>query len=332
MDFKYTNNKVSNYEKLPNAINYLKKSDPNILIDDKLAYQAIFLWAKTHGFFTVEMRNFLETNGEDMSTILSSLLLELTNVLSELDFSDFKVDVNDQFREMTQNDRRISLIVFILYTVNLSLSQSVKFNISFTSKNGLKAILEFIKDDQTLQKLLNIKITDFSLTQLYLINYIVLDIHSMSRYYEENAQKWVEFDVLNKLLKVGKLKPDSQLDAYVAISNIATDKQIETLTEIHNVIFALSEILNNCARDFEYNKFKRSVRQIFDDEKNVQNVEIHITTRKDGIGSSILTPLRGFYQLSVNNKLRSEIYFKNNTKENLKVICYILNLKHSIFN
>jgi hypothetical protein len=230
--------------------------------------------------------------------------------------------VNDQFREMTQNDRRISLIVFILYTVNLSLSQSVKFNISFTSRNGLKAILEFIKDDQTLQKLLNIKITDFSLTQLYLINYIVLDIHSMSRYYEENAQKWVEFDVLNKLLKVGKLKPDSQLDAYVAISNIATDKQIETLTEIHNVIFALSEILNNCARDFEYNKFKRSVRQIFDDEKNVQNVEIHITARKDGIGSSILTPLRGFYQLSVNNKLRSEIYFKNNTKENLKVICY----------
>jgi hypothetical protein len=319
-DFKFTFDASANFARLPNAINYLKTLDLTRLIDDKLGFQAMFLWSKTHGYYTKNFTKFLEQCAETASSLLGDILLELTNNINDINFNDIHVEVEDQYKDLSRNHKIISLITYVLYTVNLSLSQSVAFSINFAAHNGLKSLLRFLNDDNLLNRILNANLTDFSLTKLNLVNYVVLDLNSMSRYFEENSQKWIEFDALNVLLKVGTRKPDAQFDSFVAISNIATDKQIETLSEVHKIIHSLSDIVAKCSDDFRKGKFNRSTRQIVDDDKRPQNVEIHTTPRQDGITTTIITPLRAFYQLAVNNKLRTDIYFQNNMKDNLKVI------------
>ena len=54
--FKLDDMKLSENEKLANALDYLLSlNDPKVIIDDKLAYQAFFCWAKCALFFDQEM-------------------------------------------------------------------------------------------------------------------------------------------------------------------------------------------------------------------------------------------------------------------------------------
>lgn len=325
-DFEYTpGGWANNFPKLGPAIDYLKSLDLSQLLNDHKAFEAIFLWSKTHGYNTNDMSKYIETgkNAEIIGSLIGNILDEVSQHLNEIDFNDIYIELNDQKKVLPRNHLIMSLLTYLLYTVNLSLSASVVFNLNFTASNGLKACLRFLNpNDGILEKTLDATLKDFSLTNLNIVKYVLLDINAMSRNYEENATKWNELDALNILLNVAKMKSDAQFDAYVAISNIANDKQIESLNEVYTIVDLLVDMLKRGAADLNFGNFTRSSRQIIDQNRKPVYVEFLIVIRKDGIKSSIQTPLMALYRLAVNDALRSSIYFGSNIKNDIKVIYF----------
>lgn len=308
--FKISNYKLNTEQKLFNAIDYLTQLDAKTILTDKLAYEAIFLWGKFIMFQKVSVA--LEKKAEKT---LADVLFELARLTSKIDFTKFNIDPFDQCKELNENDRRVSLIAFVLYILNISFTQSAQFTINFLTRNGLRAHLKFIKNDELIQRLTNVNIVDFSLTEYNLLDYVVLNINALSKYSSNNLQLWVETNTLNILMNLAKLQASTEFDAFLAVSNIANDKQIESLTEIHAVVTKLCHFLKMCANDFRNDSFYREKRQIVENGE-ILDVEVYCI-HGEGISSSILVILRGLYKLSVNDALKSDIYFKNDIKEDL---------------
>lgn len=182
------------------------------------------------------------------------MLCELGDRLLDLDFTNFTIDIEHQENDsQTENDRLISLISFIMYIINITMIRSFQFSTLVARHSGIDAHLKFLKDDQVLEKILNVDLL-FMDKSFNLVCMIVLNLCSMSKYFEENAQKWIDSNTLDILLKVSRIKPETELDAYLTISNIATDKQIETLTEIHKSTTMLCKMVLDCGDMFKSEK------------------------------------------------------------------------------
>lgn len=187
---------------------------------------------------------------------MAAVLDELAEHLLELDFTNFYIDnYNQNVEPLSTNDQRISLISFILYAANLLMLRSHHFNTLFARHLGLRAHLKFLQSEEILTRILDVSITDMSSTSS-LVDNVLLNIVSMSKNFEENPQLWVDLKASELLLNLSRFKPDTQFDAYLTIANIATDQQIEKLTEIHNCISILTEKISQCADDFKNDRYK----------------------------------------------------------------------------
>lgn len=151
--FKLKDYKLMNDHKLSNAINYLKKLDTKALIDDKLAYEAIFLVAS---LVWSEIKTILSLK---CSKLFADVLLELYNVSARIDFDNFNIDTENQSKKMSKNDQRVSMIAFVLQIVNC-LTTNVAFRITFAANNGLRAHLAFL-NKESLNRLLNVNLSLF---------------------------------------------------------------------------------------------------------------------------------------------------------------------------
>ena len=179
------------------------------------------------------------------------MLCELGDRLLDLDFTISTDKENDS---PTENERLISLISLIIFIINMTMVRSFQFSTLLARHSGIEAHMKFLTDDRVLEKILNDNLLFMSNLSRNLVCYVVLNLFSMSKYFEENAQKWIDLNTLDVLLKVARLKPECELDAYLAISNIATDKQIETLTEIHKCTSMLCKMVLDCGEMFKSNK------------------------------------------------------------------------------
>lgn len=137
----------------------------------------------------------------------------------------------------------------MLYIVNISLLKSAQFSILFARHIGIDAHLKFLSNE-ILEKISNVSVLDFSNEYTDLIDFVVLNLSSMSKNFEDNSSRWVDSNCLDIMLNVARFKPSTQLDAYLTIANIATDKEIDRLTEIHKCTQILVEMIDKCAADF----------------------------------------------------------------------------------
>ena len=183
------------------------------------------------------------------------MLCELGDRLLDLDFTNFTIDIENQENDsQTENDRRISLISFIMFIINVIMTISFQFSTLVARHSGIDAHLKLLKDNRVVEKILNVELLLMSSLSINLVDYASLNLCSMSRYFEENAKKWIDSNTIDILLNVARIKPQSELYPYIAISNISTDKQIETLTEIHKCTIMLCKILLECGDMFRSDK------------------------------------------------------------------------------
>lgn len=303
-------------KKLENALNYLKSLSAKQCIEDSLAYQAIFYMCKT-----VQVTHFDIYCQKNIEHILANILIELYSISSEFDFDNFEIDTQNQVKPLIKNNHRISLFSFVLHLVNNALFNSVKFTINFSNQRGLEAHFLFLKDENFLKRASNKRFFTFSASYIKIIVQIVLNIYPLSKNCDENIKKWLDLDAVNVLLRVEKLEPETHLESFLTISNIANDKQIESLTEIHKVTEALEEGIHRFAEIFKKDLFNRLHRQITQNDL-VLNVSVSSIEEKNGTYSSILVYLSGLYRLMVNDKLRTDVYFRNTIKNDLKTILF----------
>ena len=107
--------------------------------------------------------------------------------------------------------------------------------------------------------------------------------------------------------------------------NTSNDKQIETLTEIHSYSDYFIGLMKNCAESITNNKVNRSKRLVITDDNISDEFVICIKDSKN-ILTGLIVIFEGFYNLSVNDTLRSRIYFNEDFKKNFKIILFHANL------
>lgn len=175
----------------------------------------------------------------------------------DTDFSNTSFDATNQDERLSRNSRRIGMISHILYVVNLLFMGSYNFSTLFVRHSGLDAHLRFLTDPQIFAKIVDVKIIDISGDSMRLIGFLLLNISSMSRNFEENARKWIDSNAFNVMIDLSKRFADlADLveDAYTTIANIATDKQIESLDDIERCIYPVIKRVNLAGDEFKDGK------------------------------------------------------------------------------
>lgn len=324
--FSYIDSTISEEQKIINAISYLKSfTNPKAIIDDKNAYEAIFLILLMKESYTDLILN------SNCEKLFGDILLELhkharlpDNNNESLNFTNFTITYETiSANNVCTNDRRISLIAFILQLVNYFVKKSIKFNVDFASQNGLKAHLAFIKDDAMLAKITNVELRMIHYKMKIYHNFVFLlitNIGALSRCYERNRQLWWNEDAMEVLLKIVKINPLTELSVYLAVCNIASDNQIETLPEIDKVVCTLCEILIGCAQDFraDQDRLNRKKNQIMDGDQFIDS-EVHCFKCEDNTTVAVTSILNALYKLAVNGKAKTAIYFDHGIKDHLSV-------------
>ena len=216
------------------------------------------------------------------------------------------------------DDQKATIFCMLLYTINIYQTNSINFCIDFSSNDGLKSLLNILNDETFLEKNKLARVSFFGY-DLDIIDYIVLNISALSKACDENKKTWIELDTINVLLKVIKLKDSSRNSAYNAIINIADDKQLEDLPEMSSVKMSIIVYLEKVVSDFELNKLARTKRQMNVKGETI-NCTVHSISKEDKTLLSTIGILRSLYKLTINEKMRYELFYENNLIKKLKVI------------
>ena len=195
----------------------------------------------------------------------------------------FELDGTLKMAESTNDMNELYLILFklCLYLTNQISTYSPSFGTNFPETNGLKAYLNFLNDSEFVNKNLETSIGLWN-KHISLIEYLIMNVSSISKFCEENKQLWVDLDAINILFDIIKSKPSGKFDAYTAIINLVDDNQIEHFEEIQAFQVLLIERLKRFDQEFRSENFKRSKRQIFENNIVISfNTEIALDLNKD---------------------------------------------------
>lgn len=315
------------------AINYLNSLKPNELIDDKLAYEAMFLLAcdlVDELLNTKIVQNLAESTGK----LFAHVLLELYNVSSEIDFSNFKIDLkNKTGKDISKNDQRVSLIAFILEIISLVASKSVPFCTIFCVNNGLNSHLAFLADSNIRSRIMNVKLNDFLNGELEFVYWLVINLNVLSNCYEQSVQTWLDAKACETLFEIAKLKPNCKVEAFVTICKIVNDEKIESMRDrMCQVTRYVSKMGEECANKLLSDQVDREEVDEFAgddyDEGSSSDGGVYRGARlvyienENGLWVNAMVILKALYKLAVNDSLRENIYFVNEMRKH--VMAFIL--------
>jgi hypothetical protein len=136
---------------------------------------------------------------------------------------------------------------------------------------------------------------------------------------DENKIIRKNLDSVDALIKIANMLESTKFDAYIAIANIADDKQIESLNEMNLVVDMIISQLKKSENDFRSSEFSRDIRQAMIENDTVR-CSVHCLIQKNGTRTSIIVLLNGLYKILVNEKMKNDIYFNNELGKCLKVL------------
>lgn len=290
--------------------------DPSEIFFDARAFNAFIFAGKSIVYFGKEI-DYTELLNKNFEKFLSKLLSHFFIINRILNFN---VNSDSYFAEndIDLNTKRIHAFGYTLLITNLAAIYSKDFCVKFVEYDGLKGYFQFLKDENFVIKNKNSKISDLTGTPLDILDYITLNILSLSTLTcVEHKNLWIELDAVNTLLKIAKYKESASLDAYITILLVIDDKQIENLDEIHIIVKKITLNLEQCKKDFENNKFERKPMQILFKSK-LFDYQVHRMKGPNSIYTSVVLLLDCLSKLAVNDKIKNDLYFKYDVKSCLK--------------
>lgn len=275
-----------------------------------------------HNSEAIASLNLIKNNQVQPNLLLEKKLDCLLNkILLELYENESLLQLQNADSLVIQHQDTVSIMETCLAIIYYSSMNSVKFARESLINDGLEAHFCFLKNTTFIQQALRTNFMKDDNLIFNLADYLILNVYIYSKNCEENLNKWIELDALSTLINLAKLKPDTQIQVFLTVANIATDKQIEDISDIPEVLDLIQKKISLIAQSFREKNFDRYPRQIIDDNKIV-DVNVHCISQSNGLKCSLLVFLSGLYRLSVNDKIRSKIYFENNFKHNLKTILF----------
>jgi hypothetical protein len=234
---------------------------------------------------------------------LSNLLEFLYEKRSELAFDD---------------DGNQYVIAFgnAIYLANNLTVNSTKFSEKYITA-GLNAYLQFINDDVFVQKNLNAKV-DFIERKSNLIDQILMNIKNLSeKTCDQYKHVYLDSKTPDTMIRIAKLKESCILDAYMTLIYVCSDRHLESLIEIDSVLNLIFKLIQKCFIDFKQEKFFRQNFEI-NFNGNIFGCQIHSIKYAKGVCISMDSLLECCYRLSVNEKIKTLMYFKLEIKNYLQ--------------
>jgi hypothetical protein len=320
--FTYVYKSSGNIELFPKAIRYLVvtyERDVKEIFSDQIGLMAFYLVGKCIAYETVGLDlQLIESTGYHV--FLGKMMSYFCEVRHELDLSTQSFEMYHAHKATEFTEKQTLCLRYTLYKINLIILQMGSFAKSFTDTSGLKAHLAILNDDEFVEKNLETTMAMWTNKNMSLIEYLVLNVASLSKFSEESKQKWIELDAINILLNTSKKMPSSSFECYSAVTNVANDDQIEKLEEINEYANLLGAKLKRFNDLFESGESpKRAIRQIFENNKRI-SCDITVLDEANKTTTSLCVILQGFYKLAINSKMKSDIYFNLKGKEYFKTI------------
>ena len=293
-------------EKLKTAILFLKDltKQPSKVFIDADCYEALILIGKIIYNLSIDFSIFV---ANEFEKIVSTLFMYFYEIRNELHFEDNNIS-NDL------NAKRIELFGNLLFISNKIQSRSLEYCNKFVLSQGLRAYILFLSDDKFKQKNSNVKINDLSNVPQDLLEYLIINVCSLRNTSEELRYKWNEFNIIDILLKISKEKKSKHFEISCLITYIVDDNQIEAFSDFEPIIQILGKYLIKCKNDFKVENFDRITTRV---KMNLSTINCQVHKIYDGESKTLITLnglLNSFYKLSVNPKMRNEIYFQNEIK------------------
>ena len=314
------NNLTQVNEEIIRAIALLKSLDnPSQIFEEKLLnYKAFIFLGKTIHYFENEI-SFELFNTNHFEIFLSNLLSYLYDINNELNFLIVTDSVNAEDAK-SLNEMRVLVFSFLLYVTNIIVNHSREFCIEFVKQHGLKAYFKFLQNEKFIEKNKNTKIKDLTKNPLNLFDSIILNISSLCmRTCDDFKQIWIELDALNVLLKISKLQDSCSFDALMIVTWVVNDLEIdENLSEISLIVEKIVKFIFKSANDFMMKLFNRLKYQM-NFKGKILTGQIQSVEYKNSMYVSVVELINCIYKLSVNQKIKKDIYFKHEITNYLKI-------------
>lgn len=323
--FNYEWNAAANpADTLPKAVNYLSSNvagDTEKLFTDSVALKALFFVGKMTAYENSRI-DFAVFESDEFLTFLGALMSYSYENHSEFDFEFQTINIFFPEQATTLPSKRFFAFKYCMHISNQIISQSVFVGTHYPLLKGLKGHIDFLNDLNFVKTHLDSDLVMWDNVPYNVLEYLVLNISSLSRHCEDIKQKWIELDVVNVLLKLAEIKTSTafKFDCYTTCVNIADDKQIESLSQINDSFsHLLGERLKLLSEAFVSGEFERQTRQVFENNTKI-NYEIISLKEVNKTSYTYLLVANSLYKLAVNNKMKETIYFNLNAKEYFKII------------
>lgn len=260
------------------------------------------------------MRSILSLSGNlatsylvehNLNKCMASLLLQSGQIIDELSDNDPNL-INF-----------VAVADALALTTNRMITNSIQNNLLLNStENMLEAHVQFVKNERLFQKLTSKEVSSHGIS---LIDTIMANMNWLSRYCADYKQKWTDLEVLKYSLKAVLVVKLIGPPTYQMVSNIADDKQIETLEDIHTCLKALIDVLKKCSHSLANSgSIYKDKMEVMEEEKIVSK-ECYYINDENGF-QSFYGILLALYKLSINDHIRKEMYFKFEIKKDLKIL------------
>ena len=249
---------------------------------------------------------------------------EISEFFLQHDFHQVLLRFGEYFSETknighNQKSRNFKIFMITLNLTNFLTGNSRKFCTKFFEIGGARWMInllangEFIKDPENQNT----------------VHLILLNITLLSNEADFFKQEWFDYDAVNVLLKVARVNELFKRPAYSSVLKIANDSQISEMYEISeicsifiNALAKASEEIMECIKKGEtvVRGTKEFSEGVVHKEKS-KSFQVYIVSEDIGVkhGYPVTSIINTIYKLSVNDKIKYDLYFKYNVKDPLRV-------------
>jgi hypothetical protein len=297
----------SNLQTIKDACDFLNSfSDMSVLVENSKAAQAIR--------YTYTMcSRYISTNPNMYNIFEEKTILQLHLKLHEY-FSQICEKIKNHDNEgYTDLDRQqIEILSNSLNQLNYITLYSVKFRLNYFEMGGAKALVKLL-DNENFSK-------NFQIEETY--SRIVANLNWLSKNADLYKSEWKELNSASVLLKVCRNVPSTRAVAFMTFANIATDNEIDTsLSEMDGTIIEFIMYISRAANAMLNGNIIRE-KQPFINEDEVTTIhDVYVIPIPEYNTKYTITGiLLALYKLSINNRIKYDMYVKYNLQEPLKVI------------
>jgi hypothetical protein len=204
-----------------------------------------------------------------------------------------------------------------------NLTENKSFRYKFHENKGTQALLAYLNDDELIRNCLRFKLDsrwqskndNDSPTGILFLRSLIACFHNLSKIAEMKQAEFKEMNATLILLKFAEITENHssiRLYAYLAITNVVSDTEIETLPQTVIVLKDIIKLIKIGANSISTKSDLKRVKIDLDNGK----LDLEATVIIFGLNQfNIIELLEALYKLSVNDKTKPLIYqtFEMNT-------------------